>query len=188
MPVCRVPGARPSLRETTVSGVPGARPGLRPSVCRVPGARPALRETPVYRVPGVSPLCSEPSLPCTSLWGRSPHGLLRNVFRFCCFSESITSCCLWSFFGCLLISVLSFCVSASGLFFPPHISSTCVKILNSVRSVVLLFSSALWLFFWRGTGLSVAMLLLAVSDFVLNSSFLCPWPAFCVFAYLLTPS
>ena len=25
------------------------------------------------------------------------------------------------------------------------------------------------------------MLLLAVSDFVLNSGFLCPWPAFCVF-------
>ena len=69
-PVSGVPGARPALRETPVYGVPGARPGLRETpVYGVPGARPALRETPVCRVQGVCPALRE-TLACRVLGAR----------------------------------------------------------------------------------------------------------------------
>lgn len=66
----------------------------------------------------------------------------------------------------LLISVLSFCISASGFFFFFLLSQiACFKILNSVWNVVLPFSSALWVFFWRRRDSSAEIRLLAFSEF-----------------------
>ena len=91
-----------------------ARPLEKP-----PSAGSWERAQPLERPPSAgcrecAPLCSEPSFPCTSLWGRSPHSLLRKVFRFCFFSEFnnlLLPLILFWLFAHFCSSFLCFCFS-----------------------------------------------------------------------------
>lgn len=99
--------------------------------------------------------------PSQSIWEKCPFSVS--------FLSSTLVMFLFSVVVCLLISVLSFCISVSGFFSFFHIPNACLKILNCIWTIVLPFSSALWLFKRRGRESSAEMLSLAFSDF--HSSF-----------------
>lgn len=90
----------------------------------------------------------------------------QSVWEKCTFSVSFLRSTLvvflFSVVVCLLVSVLSFCLSVLGLFFFFHIPNACLKILNCIWRVVLPFSSALCLFKRRGRDSLAEMLLFSV--------------------------
>lgn len=68
-----------------------------------------------------------------------------------CFISKFSQLLFYLFlFGCLPLSILGFYISSSGLFF--HILTGWLKNLNSVRSVIFLFSLAVWISLLRREG------------------------------------
>lgn len=76
--------------------------------------------------------------------GVHPHCLFWNMTVYFCFISEFSQLLFYLFlFGCLPLSILGFCISSSGLFL--HILTGWLKNLNSVRSVIVLFSSTVWI-------------------------------------------